>query len=369
MNKIKKISLFLILAINLSAQSKKEIIVILNSRIDSLKTVLLKESEFNTNKISELNLQINNNTSKISVLTNDLNKANSENNNLKNKTVLLGKDIKAKIIENNNLAQKIKKTNDSLYPFIIRAKKNGIKPTKKSDLEKRGIKGKVKKILIDGGYDKNGLHIESTIQIFNESGNIIEYSNSNFKYTTLYNSTGNMIEEYSYNADRTLTSKTTYKYDEKGNMIKNNGYKADGSLTSKTTYKYDENGNLIEEICEDNSGELLYKFTKEYDEIGNNIKSGDYNGMDYIESILIYDENGNCIKETQFLSGYDLYCTITSKYNKAGDPIKKNYDYNSGTNEDYEYIYDEFDQHGNCVKKTTLLNKKKVIENYKFEYY
>ena len=56
MNKIKKISLFLILAINLSAQSKKEIIVILNSRIDSLKTVLLKESEFNTNKISELNL-------------------------------------------------------------------------------------------------------------------------------------------------------------------------------------------------------------------------------------------------------------------------------------------------------------------------
>ena len=150
--------LLLFLAINLNAQSKKEIIVILNSRIDSLKTVLLKESEFNTNKISELNLQINNSTSKISILTNDLNKVKSDNNNLNNKIVLLGKDIEVKIIENNNLAQKIKKTNDSL----------------KNDLTRAGLKGKVS-----------------------------FYSESVFKFE----------EKFGELERGTLSDKTTYKYD------------------------------------------------------------------------------------------------------------------------------------------------------------
>ena len=239
--------LLLFLAINLNAQSKKELIVILNTRIDSLKTVLLKESEFNTNKISELNLQINNNSSEISVLTNDLNKAKSENNNLNNKIVLLEKDIEAKIIENNNLAQKIKKTNDSL----------------KNDLTEAGLKGKVK------------FYSESKYKLVEKFGAIEKKSLSD-KSTFKYNVKGNMIEWNQYNANGSLSSKS--KYDEKGNMIESISYNANGSLFSKQTYKYDEKGNMIEDISYDaDDGSLWSKKTYKYDEKGNEIEYNDYN--------------------------------------------------------------------------------------------
>jgi hypothetical protein len=160
----------------------------------------------------------------------------------------------------------------------------GHKSVKKTDLDEKGLKGKVKSV-------EEIKH--NAVVKFGEATKGEKMSSFLFKY----DEKGNLIERNEYNSDNSLKIKTTYKYDEKGNRIGLNQYNSAGSLNSKETYKYDEKGNRIELNWYISDGSL---YTCKYDEKGNWIEGNFYNsnGSLYRRGIAEYkyDNKGNWIE-------------------------------------------------------------------------
>ena len=143
--------------------------------------------------------------------------------------------------------------------------KTGTQAKKKTDVQRQGLKGKVKtlehfdfhaKSDKAGKVEKGDLSYKYTYA-YDDKGNLIEWKRKGslvwslvYKETSTYNDKGNRIESKSYKADGTFLYKSTYAYDDKGNLIERKNYKADGSLDTKYVfeYKYDSEGNWIEKI-------------------------------------------------------------------------------------------------------------------------
>ena len=115
---------------------------------------------------------------------------------------------------------------------------------------------------------------DKIVYLYDESGNTSEilcyYHNelvSRYVYT--YDAESREIEHAAYNADDTLTSKTTTKYDEQGRRIRRIERDYDDQISQSTEYLYDYRGNLAELTKYDNTdGEVLVKEIYQYDSDG-----------------------------------------------------------------------------------------------------
>lgn len=133
---------------------------------------------------------------------------------------------------------------------------------KKTDVEKAGLKGKVKSVhhIIYEAIEKFG---EIT------KGEEVEYSSfsNDSNVSNVFDDKGNMIEDNNYNSDGSLITKWISKYDDKGNMIESNEYNSDGSFSCKYTYKYefDSHDNWVKQIeYFDNKSDTITERTIEY---------------------------------------------------------------------------------------------------------
>ena len=115
---------------------------------------------------------------------------------------------------------------------------------------------------------------DKRVYLYDESGNTSEilcyYHNELVsRYVDIYDAEGREIEDAAYNADDTLTSKTTTKYDEQGRRIRRIERDYDDQISQSSEYLYDDRGNLAEFAKYDNTdGEVLVKEIYQYDSDG-----------------------------------------------------------------------------------------------------
>ena len=183
----------------------------------------------------------------------------------------------------------------------------------KNDLQRQKLKGKIKSV---------------TEKDFNSSGDSLM-----LKTITIYNDTGNMASFITYSPGGIILSRTAYSYNDSGKLIEEKRFKADGSLNVKTTCGYDEKGNKTEEDNYDAGGTLFLKVINRYDGKGNRIIKDSYNefGSLFLKCNSKFDDEGHEIQAKEFDSHQSLKFTTT-------------------------FEYEQDDENGNWLKRTTLKN-------------
>lgn len=276
---MKKIFFILLLPVLFSSQSKKEQIIILNGKIDSL-----KYENFNHSlKISELNSQNSELINSNSRLMKEKQSLISENDSLKN-------NQKKAIAEKQDFLNRLKVLQDSLQN--IQSQMSIVK--KKTDWELMGLKGKVK--------SKTTYYWNGAIYYDYECDN--NYSSLNIDL--LFNDTGGIIEYKAYNSEnslrRSLQSREINKYDGTGNRIESKTYDENGKLSSLSIFSGRKE---IESKYYDENGKVRLRFVYVYDDYGNKIaeKQYDEKGKLYSQNIFLFDSKGNIIEEKYFEDG------------------------------------------------------------------
>jgi hypothetical protein len=177
------------------------------------------------------------------------------------------------------------------------------KKEKKSDLLRKKLKGKVKRITESSFFPEEGYGINDDkgitayyTDIFNEDGNIIESSSLEYRQHPeskkfKYDKDGNLIESRSYE-DESLIMTTIYKigknerstsYNEDGDIIYTSKYDRHKKVTEVynekgdiiSTSKYDSDENQTDLILY-NQGEAESHYKYKYDNDGNEIEASFY---------------------------------------------------------------------------------------------
>ena len=107
----------------------------------------------------------------------------------------------------------------------------------KSDLEKEGLKGKIKEIT------------QEAFEVKGKPGKIIKswkYDNFWENYKMKYDSTGNLVEWLQYKLDGSINTKIIYKYNAQEVLTERDKYYGDGKLETREPQTYDAKGSLIE---------------------------------------------------------------------------------------------------------------------------
>lgn len=187
-------------------------------------------------------------------------------------------------------------------------------------------------LLVRNDYDIDNSLIRKCTNTFNDKKKPIECISTNLdgsvrsKYTYQYNSSGNIIEENSFDLKNTLIEKVINTYDD--NLSARSIYNTGGELLGKFTFKYYESGSYNETYYEKSSnGTLHFKYINKYIKVNNS----NYKLVVFIESNYGYPD----IKTNY-------------KYDDLGNPIKKNsylisdkkYKAIEGWDTTYEYEYD-----------------------------
>lgn len=232
------------------------------------------------------------------------------------------------------------------------------KATKKTELEKEGLKGKAKSVEqfvysateTDGKIQKGEL-LQSNIKRYDEKGNLTE-DDLYHRNVYVYDENSRLIEEYWYNADDSLIAKLTYEYvygvngrlEEAKSATKLGDfnsytyhYNSEGILVIKNTYGYnihgiiykscqeifDEAGNVIEKSNYTETGNLssfdTYKYDKKGNEIGHTYKGALFGSAEWI---VKYDRDGNQI-ESRYLDIVESKNTYKYKYDEKGSWIEQ----------------------------------------------
>lgn len=292
----------------------------------------------------------------------------------------------------------------------------------KNDLEKDGLKGKVKQVNVYSNKTFTTKGASSASKTYDDKGYLVK-SSSGYALaltdTFIYDAKGNLVEKKEYLKNVTslqytkpvnLYRKFIYAYDEKSNrteevfyQYKNNFYK--DSTIIKSTYKYDGEGNIIEKNINDSNIVQTYK----YDYKGNLLENYLYKPKNKLKlkRIFVYDTNGNQQELSVFTSSGKVKNKITYLYDDNGNKIeqknhkpknwlsqerivKQTYKYDDKGNiiekaiykadgslkDKYIYLY-EYDKEGNWVKKATTVNhptsllvdKLNTITNREIVYY
>ncbi len=266
----------------------------------------------------------------------------------------------------------------------------------KSDLEKIGVKGKVK-IIRDIPYEiipKNGSllkgnRIEMTHQydcfyyLYNEQGNKLERRQPNEEYDTvssnkywglkyLYDRNYILTEEHFYDYDDQISdfytqSKSIYHYNYIGQIITIKVYDYDNKFVYDVHFTYDNKGNKIETrtIPDKNARCIKDKVKFYYDQFNNIIKKEDYLHYESVEETTLYnyDSKNNLIHKIIFDRKNEKIEEVTYITNQYGDVIEEKS--NSKTTVINEYEYDKF---GNWISKETCWIGHTIIENNYMEY-
>jgi hypothetical protein len=163
-----------------------------------------------------------------------------------------------------------------------------------------------------------------------------------------YDQKGNTIEQYSYNDNGNLDTKTTYKYDSKGHPIELIVTGLDGIVQGKQQITY--NGDTILGIKNLNPGGTVTSSNFTFMGTERNPDgSTKFNLLSYsvADSLLVgsvkstYDPQGNLIDYAEYADRYLTYREVYS-YNAQGWKIKlESYDKNNELYAIQNYKYDE----------------------------
>jgi len=260
------------------------------------------------------------------------------------------------------------KSNKSYYlclllPLFLFSFTDGNK--RKSDLEKDGLKGKVKTIHVfyfDKADEKtlaiNPLTIlkkdtsKHLIINYDENGYLAQHIMSNGKILLInrYDSLSNTVICSKYSEDDKIISLDTSLLDENGNRVEDiyKSYDTDGGL-SRTSYNIDVKGNMLESDTYTN-GKFAYKWTYKYDESGNRIEDDQFYLLDsFIQKwVYKYDDKRNNIEMGLYTDS--LVERYEYKYNDRGNMIaESHYGSDDKLIESASYKYD-FDDKGNWIR-------------------
>ena len=246
-------------------------------------------------------------------------------------------------------------------------KKNDDIREKKTDLEKDGLRGKVRQVNINCFYanEKSGEIIKEKkcddnnySVIYNDKGEKAELTVHgsgwrNEKRLFKYDTKGNLSELHLFDADNKLLSKYIDNCDENGNKIESNLYDADNNLLNRQAYKYDEKGSETERNEYNSKNMLVLKHIYKYDQEGNQIASSTYSSTDSFEnkSLDKFDDKGNRIETNYYTAESVIESKGTWKYDEKNNPTEENW-YNQQGILNSSYIYNYvYDQKDNWIKK------------------
>lgn len=190
------------------------------------------------------------------------------------------------------------------------------------------------------------------------------------------------ITQYSYSANSEfekieLTEKEIFEYDQNGNLTYESWYGSNEQFEGKIIYRYNGDGKLIEAVeYDENNNPDGDVYTYGYDDNGNkNAWNVFYNGtLEYTDSLKV-DSNGNIIEYRGFyyvdgIAYSDGFEPSTCKYDENNDIIEWNED---GARNRETYVYTEYDQHGNWLKREHWSyyanNESFGVSEREYEYY
>ncbi|MDR1170787.1 MAG: hypothetical protein LBK97_08150 [Prevotellaceae bacterium] len=251
-----------------------------------------------------------------------------------------------------------------LLAAVMTACSAGQQSAKKTDLDKAGLKGRVKSVkefrykAVEKPGEMTGEEILFAFDKYDKKGNVTERNSCNTdgrgsKYTYEYDGKENMIEILHDDNDGRILSKCTYEYDEKGYLMKENIHESSDGIYVNT-YKYDEKGKKIAVNRYNPDGRLYWTFAWKYDEKGNTIEeSGSCPDGEYTYKYK-YDENGNRTESSVYTSDGSSNEKSTYEYDEKGNIIEK-INYNDAYIDGklgWKYTY-KYDRQGNWIEKTT----------------
>ena len=241
------------------------------------------------------------------------------------------------------------------FIFLILSFQNYSK--KKTDVEKDGLSGTPKEVKIFWHEAKN------------ESGKIIPGKElKQFNVESLYNQSGNKIEERNYYEDGTLMNSCIYQYDDKGNRIEKRNYTRNHTLYNKETYKYDGSGNLVETLFDGLDSLRTYKTMYKYDKLGRISEEKHFAPDNTTHTNYIYYKGKNVVESGRLDSNGKFHIEVMEKYNHKNNLIEyRDYEDDGKLGYAEEYKYDEV---GN-LSEEHIINYLKDIESkttYKYEF-
>ena len=138
----------------------------------------------------------------------------------------------------------------------------------------------------------------------------------------VFDETGNIKEELSYDSDGNLTGRRKHEYDGNNREISVTGLIAENVVAWRTTYQYDASGRCTEQKNwkANDSGELEVsdRWTNEYDADGNRIRTNHYRQNETVCDYTIWDSEGNVLEEIKETGEHYRYT-----YNENGDLMQK----------------------------------------------
>ena len=199
----------------------------------------------------------------------------------------------------------------------------------------------------------------------------------------IYNDAGNKINEFTYNADGTLDTRSVLNYNSDSLLEQEDGYNADGSPGFTNIYKYDSRGNLESISLYDGSAVMFLKTICRYDAARNETEEINYvqeveknKTRDVVLNKTVWqrDEKGNITKE-QYLEGGVVLRATSFIYDTKGNIIERSKTENGFTlkttykfdNKDRQVEETQYDAHGNVAMRITTAYDDKgddVEENY-----
>jgi len=218
---------------------------------------------------------------------------------------------------------------------------------KKSDWEKDGLAGPVKRIelwrieyQLENGRTVENKRVLLRATSYNSEGGKDEqvdfdpFGKRQQKIVYTYDSLGRFTGYDEYYRDADNPRKHIYFLNSDGNPTEYNVYDADGSPAGKFFYKYDAAGNKTEEIFQSWNGSRIGRVVSTYDEKGNQLTQTSYGQDNAISwnTVLSYDREGRRLGWIQYQKGTLRY-KIFSKYDEKGRIVEQEtFEFNAPSN-------------------------------------
>jgi hypothetical protein len=222
--------------------------------------------------------------------------------------------------------------------------------SKKNDLDREGLKGPVKMVLIEIeklSKEQKSPREHSRIPWlslgFDRMGNRVEerqlYVQPVLSFRSVFarDSLGRLTGGAEYNHEGGIEFRWDYSYDPTGKRIEENRYSAnDDSFFSRSTYLYDEDGNLVEETRLHAESSNDFRWVYSYDEKGNRVA----------EEFYLERLHDSSTGKRSLLDSKTVW-----RYSSKGDPVEEiRYDASGSVKSTRRYAY-EYDPQGNWIKQ------------------
>ena len=166
--------------------------------------------------------------------------------------------------------------------------------------EKYGLKGPVKKVLIE------------TAQFEEHDGQIAE--KPWYSYSNTFNSDGQLIELVNRNPDGSEW-RTVYQYSDSGNLLSMRTFDTSGTLNSELRYIYDANARLAAEQHVTRDGRVTTPTTYTYDATGGKLKIQELDFGEHADVMIGIEGTNTSIRASEAKR-------VESRYNDRGEVIE-----------------------------------------------